>query len=163
MWLPEDFKSYTKAHILFPLVFEHGKNHVGNTRIFEVLGMLDKSTLHAHITNEAEGGSVTCPKPRRSLRGQSSHSAVPLPILTATCLPQAPLTLRLGVVEEGIRVCFWEFRPDRLSWEGFIGTPTGGGPSRDWRVAWGKNCCRFGGPSWGGVRLGAARLGAAML
>lgn len=48
---------------------------------------------------------------------------------------QTPLTLRLGVTEEEVRACFWGVRPERLSWEGLMGTPTGGGPSRDCRVA----------------------------
>lgn len=39
-----------------------------------------------------------------------------------------------------------------------MGSPTGGGPSRDWRVAWGKNCCRFGVASCVGERLEAPRF-----
>lgn len=72
-------------------------------------------------------------------------------------------SLRLGVVEEGVRACFWGVRPGRLIWEGFMGTPTGGAPSKDCRVAWGKNCCRFGVASWGTVRLGPVRFGVGRL
>lgn len=101
-------------------------------------GALDKCNPFPLLTDGETEDKNGCglPKGQVCQNGWSwADTRLTFPRPSPPAAPRPSLTLRLGVVQEGVRACFWGVRPARLIWEGFMGTPTGGGPSKDCRVA----------------------------